>query len=63
MVVTGQISSSRALSKKRSMSTLAMELQSKISRSLDEDNYILTSSLDLRSAFDIVYTELLFKKT
>ena len=39
---------------KRSMSTLAMELQSMISWSLDKDNYFMMSSLNLNSAFDLV---------
>ena len=48
--------------KQRSTSTLAMELQSIISRALDDDKYVLMSSLDLSSAFDIVNINLLIKR-
>jgi hypothetical protein len=43
----------------RSTSTLALQLQSLISRALDEDNYVAMASLDLSAAFDVVNTELL----
>jgi hypothetical protein len=39
--------------KKRSTSTLSMELKSIIARFMDEDSYILISRIDLSSAFDI----------
>ena len=38
------------------------QLQSQISRALDDKNYYVLSSLDLSSAFDIVNQELLYKR-
>ena len=34
--------------------TIGLELQSIISRALDESNYVLMASLDLSAAFDVV---------
>ena len=48
--------------KNRSTSTLSIELQAKIARALDNDEYVLVSSLDLSSAFDIVNVKLLLKR-
>ena len=48
--------------KKRSTSTLSVELQSIIARALDNDDYVLVASLDLSSAFDIVNVALLLKR-
>ena len=48
--------------RKRSTSTLSMELQSLIARALDEDKFVLLSSLDLSAAFDIVNIDLLLKR-
>jgi hypothetical protein len=45
--------------KKRSTSTLSVDLQSIIARALDSDEYALVASLDLSAAFDIVNIELL----
>ena len=42
--------------------TLGLELQSIISRALDEINYVLMASLDLSAAFDVVNTKLLLKR-
>jgi hypothetical protein len=46
----------------RSTSTLSAELLSMISRSLDNDEFVLVSSLDLSSAFDVVNIDLLIKR-
>ena len=48
--------------KDRSTLTLSFQLQSIIARSLDKDNYIVTASLDLSAAFDVVNIELLLKR-
>ena len=48
--------------KKRGTSTLSVELQSAIARALDNDEFVLVSSLDLSSAFDIVNIPLLIKR-
>ncbi len=48
--------------KKRSTSTLSIELQSVISRALDEDEYVMVASLDLSAAFDVVNINLLLKR-
>jgi hypothetical protein len=50
------------LKRNRSTLTLSAELLSMISRSLDNDNFVLVSSLDLSSAFDVVNTDLLIKR-
>jgi hypothetical protein len=47
---------------KRSMSTLALHLQSIIGRALDEDQFVLVASLHLSAAFDIVNTNLLINR-
>ena len=46
----------------KSTSTLSAELLSMISRSLDDDEFVLVSSLDLSSAFDVVNVNLLIKR-
>ena len=46
----------------RSTTTLSLELQAIIARALDEDNYVLVSSIDLSSAFDVVNIKLLLKR-
>ena len=48
--------------KRRSTSTLSVDLQSIISRALDNNEYVLVSSLDLSSAFDVVNVKLLIKR-
>jgi abortive infection bacteriophage resistance protein len=48
--------------KKRSTSTLSIELQSIISRALDNDDFALVSSIDLSFAFDVVNLYLLLKR-
>ena len=48
--------------KKRSTSTLSIELQSIISRALDNDDFALVSSIDLSCAFDVVNIDLLLKR-
>ncbi len=50
-----------ALSKKRSMATLSIALQSMITRALDTHEYVLVASLDPCSAFDLVNIDLLLK--
>jgi hypothetical protein len=50
------------LIQKSSSSTLTMELQPIISRDLDEDKYVLLSSLELSSASDIINIEFLIKR-
>ena len=47
---------------KRSNSTLSIQLQNLIARTLDEDKLVLLASLDLSSAFDIVNVDLLIKR-
>jgi hypothetical protein len=47
---------------KRSTSNLAAELQSKIARAVNDDEYILVASFDLSSAFDIEKVKLLLKR-
>ena len=39
--------------------TLGLELQSIISRALDENNHVLMASLDLSTAFNVVNTAML----
>ena len=48
--------------KNRSTSTLSVELQSIIASALDNDEYVVVSSLDLSSAFDVVNIGLLLKR-
>jgi hypothetical protein len=48
--------------RKRSTSTLSSKLLSEISRALDDDDYVLTTSIDLSSAFDLVTVDLLIKR-
>jgi predicted house-cleaning noncanonical NTP pyrophosphatase (MazG superfamily) len=48
--------------RKRSTSTLSSKLLSEISRALDDDDYVLTTSIDLSSAFDLVNVDLLIKR-
>ena len=48
--------------KSRSTATLALQLQSLIARALDEDNYVLMSSIDLSAAFDVVNIDLLLTR-
>ena len=45
-----------------STSTLSADIQSLISRALDEDEYVLLASIDLSSAFDLVNVDLLIKR-
>ena len=42
--------------------TAGLKLQSVIARALDDDEYVLMSSLDLSSAFDVVNVQLLIKR-
>ena len=46
----------------RSTVTAAAEIQSLISRAIDENNYYVLASLDLSAAFDLVNRELLFER-
>jgi hypothetical protein len=48
--------------RQRSISTLSIKLISKIIRALDDADYVLTTSLDLSSAFDLVNDDLLIKR-
>ena len=48
--------------KKKSTSTLGIQIQSLISRALDEDEYVCMASIDLSSAFDVVNKDLLLKR-
>ena len=48
--------------KGKSTATISLTIQSLIARALDEDNYVLMSSLDLSSAFDVVNIGLLLKR-
>ena len=48
--------------RKRSTSTLSLQLQSIIARGLDEDNYVAMASLDLSAAFNVVNIELLLTR-
>jgi hypothetical protein len=41
---------------------LSLELQSIISRALDNDEFVLVANLDLCSAFDVVNVECLLKR-
>jgi hypothetical protein len=45
-----------------STSTLGIKLQSMIARVIDEDSYILVSSLDFSATFDIINVPLLLKR-
>jgi hypothetical protein len=47
--------------KMRGSATLSIEIQSMIIRALDNDEYVLLSSLDLSAAFDLVNIKLLIK--
>jgi hypothetical protein len=47
---------------KKSTSMLELKLQSLIARTMDDDNFMLVSSLDLSSAFDMVNVQLLLKR-
>jgi len=47
--------------KGRSTISAARVLQHKISKAMDDNNYIAVASLDLSSAFDVVNTELLLR--
>jgi hypothetical protein len=47
--------------KTRSRSTLLVKLKTMIARALDDDEYVLASSLDLSSTFDIVNFKLMLK--
>ena len=60
MDLTGE--NQHGFKKERSTTSAALQLQSLISRALDENNYYVLSSIDLSSAFDIVNLELLFKR-
>ena len=42
--------------------TAGLQLQSLISRALEDDNYVAMASLDLSSAFDVVNIPLLIKR-
>jgi hypothetical protein len=44
-----------------STTTNSIELQSMISRALDDDKFVLVASLDLSSAYDVVNIKLLIK--
>ena len=46
----------------KSTFTLAVQFQSLIARSLDDDNYTLMASIDLSAAFDVVNIDLLMKR-
>ena len=54
--------SQHGFKKRRSTITAALNIQSRISRAIDEDNFYVLASLDLSAAFDIVNRELLFKR-
>jgi hypothetical protein len=47
---------------KQSTSTLSNKLFSQISRALNDEDYVLITSLDLSSAFDLVNINLLIKR-
>jgi hypothetical protein len=46
----------------RSRSTLSLDLQSIVSRALENDEYVLVSHLDLSTKFNIVNIDLLVKR-
>ena len=48
--------------KGKNTSTLALQLQSLIARSLDEDSYVLMASIDLSAAFDVINIDLLIRR-
>jgi hypothetical protein len=48
--------------KNRSTTTAGLTIQSIISRRMDEDNFVVMSSLDLSAAFDLVNLDLLLKR-
>ena len=48
--------------KNRSTITAGLTIQSIISRKMDEDNFVVMSSLDLSAAFDLVNLDLLLKR-
>ena len=48
--------------KGKSTATISLTIQSLIARALDDDNFVLMSSLDLSSAFDVVNINLLLKR-
>ena len=47
-------SNQHGFKKGKSTATISLTIQSLIARALDDDNYVLMSSLDLSSAFDVV---------
>jgi hypothetical protein len=48
--------------KGKSMATISLSIQSLIARALDDNKFVLLSSLDLSSAFDVVNIDLLLKR-
>jgi hypothetical protein len=48
--------------KGKSTATISLTLQSQIARAIDDDKFVLMSSLDLSAAFDVVNIELLLKR-
>ena len=58
--ITG--SNQHGFKKGKSTATISLTLQSQIARALDENKFVLMSSLDLSAAFDVVNIELLIKR-
>ncbi len=56
--LTGQ--NQHGFKEKRSAGTLSLDLQTKIARALDDDEYVMVASLDLSSAFDILHLTFFF---
>ena len=48
--------------KSKSTATLGLQIQSLITRALDESNYVLMASVDLSAAFDVVNIDLLIDR-
>ena len=46
----------------KSTTTLSLQIQSLISRALDEDKHVLMASIDLSAAFDVVNIDLLLER-
>ena len=58
--LTGE--SQHGFKQERSTVTAAAEIQSTISRALDDNNYYILASLDLSATFDLVNRNLLFQR-
>jgi hypothetical protein len=52
----------QGIKQKRSTSTFSLQLQSLFARALNKGKFVLVSSFDLSSAFDIVNISLLIKR-